>query len=35
MTTFLVSGLINRETTLHIPGFPLQYEPVLYPFFGI
>ncbi len=31
----LVSGLINIETTLHISGFPLDYFPVTYPFFGI
>lgn len=31
----LVSGLINIETTLRIPAFPLEYFPVTYPFFGI
>lgn len=31
----LVSGLINIETTLRIPGFPLEYFPVTYPFHGI
>jgi ribokinase len=31
----LVSGLINIETTLRVDGFPLAYEPVRYPFFGI
>lgn len=33
--TLLVSGLINIETTLHIQGFPLEYFPVTYPFFGV
>lgn len=33
--TILVSGLINIETTLRIPSFPLDYFPVTYPFFGI
>jgi ribokinase len=32
---FLVSGLINIETTLKIEGFPLAYEPVRYPFYGV
>lgn len=31
----LVSGLINVETTVQIPGFPLEYTPIYYPFFGI
>ena len=31
----LVSGLINLETTLKIDGFPISYQPVRYPFFGI
>jgi ribokinase len=31
----LVSGLINIETTLKVPGFPLEYAPVHYPFFGV
>ena len=35
MSNVLVSGLINIETTLRIEGFPLQYNPVNYPFFGI
>lgn len=33
--TFLVAGLINLETTLKIDGFPLDYAPVRYPFFGV
>lgn len=35
MANFLVSGLINIETTLRIDRFPIQYFPVTYPFFGI
>ena len=35
MTRFLVAGLINIETTLQIEGFPLQYNPVNFPFFGV
>jgi len=35
MAAILVSGLINIETALRIDGFPLQYNPVNYPFFGI
>jgi ribokinase len=31
----LVSGLINIETTLRVEGFPLAYNPVNYPFFGV
>ena len=35
MTSILVSGLINVETTLRIAEFPLMYNPVHYPFNGI
>ncbi|RPI33331.1 MAG: carbohydrate kinase family protein, partial [Chloroflexota bacterium] len=35
MIQILVSGLINIETTLRIDGFPIDYFPVRYPFFGI
>lgn len=35
MGNILVSGLINIETTLKIDRFPIEYEPVTYPFFGI
>lgn len=31
----LVAGHINVETTLAIDGFPLNYFPVTYPFFGV
>src|SRR4029453_683414 len=30
-----VAGLINIETTLRIDGFPLHYNPVNFPFFGV
>lgn len=33
--SILVSGLINLETTLRVDGFPLAYNPVNYPFFGV
>ena len=35
MRKLLVSGLINIETTLKIGSFPLEYNPVNYPFFGV
>ena len=35
MSRFFISGLLNIETTVAIPGFPLDYAPVHYPFFGI
>jgi sugar/nucleoside kinase (ribokinase family) len=35
MTRLLVSGLINVETTLRVEGYPIHYEPVRYPFFGV
>ncbi len=35
MSRFFLSGLINLETTLSIDGFPLDYFPARYPFFGI
>jgi acarbose 7IV-phosphotransferase len=35
MACFFLSGLINLETTLAIEGFPLNYDPVRYPFFGL
>ncbi|MEZ4556777.1 MAG: hypothetical protein R2854_10085 [Caldilineaceae bacterium] len=31
----LVAGHVNIETTLRVDGFPLDYFPVTYPFFGI
>jgi acarbose 7IV-phosphotransferase len=35
MSRILVSGLINIETTLRVEGFPIAYNPVNYPFFGV
>jgi sugar/nucleoside kinase (ribokinase family) len=35
MASILVSGLINIETTLQVEGFPILYNPVNYPFFGV
>ncbi len=35
MPRLLVAGLINVETTLRVDGFPIEYAPVHYPFFGI
>ncbi|HEX2915752.1 MAG TPA: carbohydrate kinase family protein [Chloroflexia bacterium] len=35
MSKILVSGLINIETTLLIEGFPVDYSPVRYPFYGV
>lgn len=35
MANILVSGLINIETTLKVDGFPIDYHPVRYPFFGV
>lgn len=31
----LVSGLVNIETTLKVEGFPINYYPIGYPFYGI
>jgi len=35
MSSFFVAGLINLETTVAIDGFPLDYFPARYPFFGL
>lgn len=35
MSGFLVSGLMNLEVTLQVDRFPIEYQPVRYPFFGI
>jgi ribokinase len=35
MTNILIAGLINLETTLRVDGFPIHYEPVRYPFWGV
>ena len=31
----LVSGLVNIETTVAVRGFPINYYPIDYPFFGV
>ncbi len=31
----LVSGLLNTETTASVRGFPIDYYPIVYSFFGI
>lgn len=31
----MVSGLLNVETTVAVRGFPIEYYPIDYPFFGI
>lgn len=31
----LISGLLNTETTAAVRGFPIQYYPIDYPFFGV
>ena len=33
--TILVSGLLNIETTVAVKGFPVEYYPIDYPFFGV
>ena len=33
--TILIAGLINYETTIAVEGFPLEYAPVRYNFFGV
>lgn len=30
-----ISGLINNETTVKVKGFPIEYFPIDYPFFGV
>lgn len=35
MINILVSGLLNTETTVAVRGFPVQYYPIDYPFFGV
>ena len=35
MARFLVSGLVNLETTARVRGFPISYYPIDYPFFGV
>ena len=35
MKKILVSGLVNTETTTAVRGFPIQYYPIDYTFFGV
>ncbi len=35
MVKFLVSGLVNIETTLRVESFPIEYSPVRYAFGGV
>ena len=35
MKNILVSGLVNVETTIKVRGFPINYYPIDYPFFGV
>ncbi len=35
MANFLVSGLVNVETSARVRGFPVPYYPIDYPFFGV
>ena len=35
MTRILVAGHINIETTVRVDGFPIDYSPVRFPFFGV
>lgn len=35
MRRILVSGLVNIETTLKVEQFPVEYQPVRFPFHGI
>ncbi|BBF44620.1 ribokinase [Lachnospiraceae bacterium KM106-2] len=31
----IISGLLNTETTVKVKGFPIEYYPIDYPFFGV
>ena len=35
MKNILSSGLVNTETTCQVRGFPINYYPIDYPFFGV
>lgn len=35
MSRILVSGLVNLETTCSVRGFPIEYAPIDYNFFGV
>ena len=35
MKPFFVSGIVNVENSLNVDRFPVEYNPIEYPFFGI
>ena len=35
MSKILISGLVNTETTVKVRKFPIPYDPIDYPFFGV
>lgn len=35
MSRIFICGLINLETTLAVRGFPIAYNPVNFPFWGV
>lgn len=35
MSSILISGLVNTETTVRVRQFPIPYYPIDYPFFGV
>ena len=35
MNKILVSGLLNIETSVRVDSFPIEYNPIEYPFFGV
>ncbi len=35
MSNIIIAGLINIETTLKVKGFPIEYFPIDFPFYGI
>ena len=35
MSKIFISGLLNLETTLKVDNFPIHYNPIEYPFFGV
>lgn len=35
MNKIFVSGLVNTETTVKVENFPIEYCPILFPFFGV
>lgn len=35
MSKILISGLVNVETTVKVPSFPINYTPIQFSFFGV